>query len=307
MRGQKQIRGRDEVIASLAGRQHGVVARRQLLALGIGSGAIDRAVASGRLHPLQPGVYAVGHVVISVHGHWIAAVLTGPRGAVLSHRSAAALWGIRENRGGPIHISSTSKSRSRGIIRRHHARLPADEITVEDEIPVTTPPRTILDLAAADPTSAEPALRQAEYLRLTDTLSLWDLLDRHPRHRGARAIRVALSRLGETPGVTRSALEERFLPFLDSHSLPRPHLNSWLSVGAERFQVDCLWPERRLVVELDGYSAHGTRSAFRADKTRDRRIAAAGYRIVRITWAALADEPEAIAADLRRLLRGTCS
>ena len=185
--------------------------------------------------------------------------------------SAAALWGIRDHRSGPIHTTSPRKSQSRDSIRRHRALLPADEVTAEDGIPVTSVPRTILDLASVAPHSVEPALRQSEYLRLYDSLSLSDLLDRYPGHRGNRAVRAALGRLHETPGRTRSALEDRFIAFLDRHDLPRPHFNPWIQLNPDRFQADCLWPDQRLIVELDGWSAHGTRTAFREDKARDRR------------------------------------
>ncbi len=167
---------------------------------------------------------------------------------------------------------------------------------------MTTVPRTIFDLAASTPSAVEPALRQAEYLRLSDALSVLDLLERYPGHRGSRAIRAALGRLEETPGRTRSTLEERFIAFLDRFGLPRPHFNAWITIGADRFQADCLWPDQRLIVELDSWSAHGTRTAFRSDKVRDRKLAVAGYTVTRIPWAALDDEPAAIAADLRALL-----
>jgi very-short-patch-repair endonuclease len=232
----------------------------------------------------------------------MAAVLAAGPSAVLSHHSAAALWGIRESRRGPIDVTSPSKTKSHGSIRRHEGRLPADEVTVHVGIPVTIVPRTIFDLSASIPQAVEPALRQAEYLRLYDSLSLPDLLERYPGHRGSRAVRAALARLRETPGRTRSRLEERFVAFLDLYALPRPHFNAWITVGSDRFQADCLWPDQRLIVELDSWSAHGTRSAFRSDKTRDRKLAVAGYTTTRIPWAALDDEPAEIAADLRALL-----
>lgn len=221
---------------------------------------------------------------------------------MLSRNSAGALWGIREHYGGPIHVTSPSRTKSGTAIRAHFARLPADELTVHDNIPVTTVPRTIFDLAASSPQAVEPALRQAEYLRLYDALSLLDLLNRYPGHRGNRAVRAALARLAETPGLTRSTFEERFVAFLDLYGLPRPHFNAWITLGANRFQVDCLWPDRRLIVELDGWAAHGTRTAFRDDKARDRKLAVAGYTTTRIPWSALDDEPAQIAADLRHLL-----
>lgn len=233
----------------------------------------------------------------------MAAVLFCGPGAVLSHRSAAALWGIRGSSRRTIEVTSRSKARSRSGIHRHFATLPVDEVTVEHGIPVTTVPRTIFDLAAAEGADvAESALRQSEYLRLHDRLSLPDLLERYPRRKGARAVRECLARRRETPGRARSPLEERFLPFLRRHNLPLPQLNAWLEVGGRRFQVDCLWPSQRQIVELDGWQGHGTRSAFRNDRERDRRLRVAGYAITRLTWSQLDDEPSAIARDLGVLL-----
>jgi len=232
----------------------------------------------------------------------MAAVLSCGANAVLSHKAAAALWGLRDPSGGAIDVTAPTKTRSGGKIRRHFAFLPPDEIAVHDRIPVTTVPRTIFDLATVQPAAVESALRQSEYLRLHDRLSLPDLLERYPRHRGSRAVRAALERRAETPGRTRSPLEERFVPFLDRHRLPRPRLNAWIEAGGRRFQVDCLWPKQKQVVELDGWQGHGTRSAFRDDRARDRTLRVAGYSVTRLTWSQLEDEPEALAADLRALL-----
>lgn len=235
----------------------------------------------------------------------MAAVLACGSEAVLSHWSAAALWEIRSHGGELIHVTSPSKSKSRGAIRRHLAHPPPDEVTVEDGIPVTTVPRTILDLAAvASVDVVENALREAEHLRLYDSLSLQDLVARYPGRRGIRKVRTSLDRLHEEPGGRRrSPLEERFVPFLRRHRLPIPRLNAWLEVGGRRYQVDCLWPQTTQIVELDGWQGHGTRSAFREDRTRDRRLRVAGYSITRLTWSQLEDEPTAIAADLRSLLK----
>jgi very-short-patch-repair endonuclease len=222
----------------------------------------------------------------------------------LSHRSAAALWGIRNPTRGSIEVTGPVKTRSRGAIRRHFAVLPADEVGEREGIPVSSVPRTIFDLAAVAPVdTVESALRQSEYLRLDDELSLPRLLERYPRHPGAKAIRESLKRRRETPGTTRDWLEERFLPFLDRHRLPRPQLNVWLEVGGRRCQVDCLWRRQRVVVELDGFAAHGTRIAFREDRARDRRLRVAGYGVTRIAPEQLEDEPEALAMDLRALLK----
>lgn len=290
-------------MADLAERQHGVVSRPQLQALGFTGEAIDVRREASRLHPVHRGVYAVGHRVLSREARWMAAVLVCGPGAVLSHRSAAALWGIRSPSSRAIEVTVPSKAHSRAGIHRHYAVLPADELTEREGIPVTTVPRTIFDLAAVERLDAvEAALRQAEFRRLHDRLSLGDLLGRYPRRRGARAVRLALARLGESPGQVESPLEERFLLFLDRYGLPRPQFNAWLEVGGGRYRVDCLWPAQRQIVELDGWEAHGTRSAFRDDRGRDRRLRVAGYGVIHLTWSQLEDEPGEIAADLRRLL-----
>lgn len=283
--------------------QHGVVARFQLRELGLSSDAIDRRIGAGRLHPIHRGVYAVGHRVLTQRSHWMAAVLFCGPNAVLSHWSAAALWGFRSSRGGSIHVTSPRKSKSSGPIWRHRAVLRPDEVTTHDGIPVTTAPRTNLDLAAVSSAHAvESCLRQCEYLRIYSSLSLWDLLERYPGHRGSRAARTALARLGQTPGETEEGLEERFLAFLDTHRLLRPELNSWLEAQGHRYKLDCLWRHQRLIVELDSWQAHGTRSAFRTDKTRDRHLMLAGYRTIRVTHQMLDLEAEELAADLRNLL-----
>ena len=170
---------------------------------------------------------------------------------------------------------------------------------------MTTVPRTILDLASiASADVVENALREAEYLELWDRLSLPDVLARHPGRRGIRKVRAALARIEEEPsGRRRSPLEERFVPFLRRHRLPIPRLNAWLEAGGRRYQVDCLWPGTTEIVELDGWQGHGTKSAFRDDRARDRRLRVAGYSITHLTWSQLEDEPAAVAADLRNLLQ----
>lgn len=234
----------------------------------------------------------------------MAATLVCGRGAVLSHRTAAMLWGILGTSSRAIEVTTPVKSGSHGTIRRHRAVLPSDEIGVANRIPVTTVPRTIFDLAsvlAID--TVERALRESERLRLYDSLSLEDLLGRYPGHRGNRAIRECVRRLRDIPpGVTRGDLEARFLTFLDCQGIPRPRLNAWIDLGTRRYQVDCLWSAQKVIVELDGYATHGTRHAFEGDRDRDRRLLAAGYRGPRVTWRHLEEIPDEIAADLRALL-----
>ncbi|HEX6780415.1 MAG TPA: type IV toxin-antitoxin system AbiEi family antitoxin domain-containing protein [Solirubrobacterales bacterium] len=288
----------------LARRQHGVVGRRQLLEAGWSEEEIEWRIGSGRLHRIHAAAYAVGHRDISRHGRWMAAVLASGPDAVLSHWSAAALWMIRPNSSSVIDVTDPVKSRTWDGIRRHHKALPPDEVTLEVGIPVTTVPRTIFDLAATEAAEVvESLIREMEFLELRDPLSLWDLVRRYPRRRGVARLRLALDRIKDEPvGRRRRGLEERFAPFLRRHDLPLPRFNDWIEAGGKRFQVDCHWPGTDEIVELDGWQGHKTRTAFREDRARDRKLRAAGYGVTRLTWNQLEDEPEAVAADLRALL-----
>jgi very-short-patch-repair endonuclease len=275
------------------------VGRKQLANLGVTRDEID-----WRVSVIYRGVYAVGHTAISRRGRWMAAVLASGDGAVLSHRSATALWGIWGSGAGEIHVTVPRKTRSQRSIRRHFSVLPEDEREVVAGIPVTAAARAVLDLAGdKGEAAAEAALREMEYLGIYGQVSLPALLGRYPRHKGTRFCHDALERVRDDPaGRIRSSLEETFLPFLDAHRIPRPRLNAWLAVDEHRYQVDCLWPEARLVGELDGFRSHGTKRAFRKDRERDRRLGAVGYRVVRITEDQVLDEPSDLAADLRTLL-----
>lgn len=287
----------ERAIGTLAERQHGVVGRAQLSELGLGNGAIEHRIRLGRLRPIHRGVYTIGHRLLSQDGRWMAGVLACGPDAVLSHRAAAALWGMRG--GTRIEVIVPSAKHRRAGIQIHHAELPADERTTHRGIPTTTVPRTLLDLSAVvQRHEARSALRQAEQLRLTDRLSLPELIARYPRRAGVPALRAALAELARGAGIIRSELEECFQAFLISAGLPRPKTN----VLVEGFEVDCAWPERRLIVELDGHASHAHTHAFEADRSRDRRLEAAGWRVIRITWRQLQEEPHLVEADLRRLL-----
>jgi very-short-patch-repair endonuclease len=230
----------------------------------------------------------------------MAAVLASGPGAVLSHRSATALWGIWGSGAGEAHVTVPRKVRSHRSIKRHFGALPFDEVTSRDGIPVTSAARSVLDLAAdKGEAAAESALREMEYLGIYGPLSIPALLARHRKHRGAARVARCLERLDEDPGGRlRSPLEELFLPFLDAHRIPRPRLNHWLFVGDDTFQVDCYWPEARLIGELDDFQSHRTRRAMSKDRRRDRRLLTATFRVVRITEAQLRSEPAELAADL---------
>jgi predicted transcriptional regulator of viral defense system len=300
MRGRSQP---DALIARLAGRQHGVVARRQLLAAGFASGAIERRLARGSLHPLHRGVYAVGHTVLTRQARWLAAVLASGAGAVLSHRSAATLWALGGWARRLVEVTVPRAQRARPGIELRRGPLPDDEWTVRDGIPVTTVPRTLFDLAAVtDARTLERAIAEAEVRRLHDPLSLAEIAARHPRRPGAATVRAVLAaeRLGS--GVTRSALEERFLALVDAAALPRPETNAHVPCRDGLVEVDCIWRAQRAIVELDGHAFHSSRAAYERDRARDRGLVAAGWHVARVTWLQLEREPDAVAADLARLL-----
>ncbi|HET7040669.1 MAG TPA: DUF559 domain-containing protein [Gemmatimonadales bacterium] len=207
---------------------------------------------------------------------------------------------IRPNSRTRIDVTVPHRSRSSKPIRRHISHVPEDERTTKAGIPVASVPRTILDLAASvDADTVENLLRESEHRQLSHRLSLPDLLARYPGKRGTRKVQVALDRLREDPvGRKRSRLEERFAPFLRRHRLSLPRFNDWILLGDKRYQVDCHWPHLRQIVELDGWKTHSTRTAFREDRARDRRLTAAGYTITHITWKQLGGTSETPRAAL---------
>jgi very-short-patch-repair endonuclease len=289
-------------MAALAARQHGVVGRTQLLALGLGRHEIGRLLHRGRLHPLHRGVYAVGHRNVNGRGVWMAGVLAAGEGAVLSHRSAGALWGVREWSSRRVEVSAPRRRRTRAGMVLHEARLPADEMTVHDGIPVTTPARTLLDLAAIlDEHRLARAAERAEALRLTSPTSLADLVDRYPRRPGTPTVKRLIEEHRIVPTTTASDLERRFLTFLDANELPRPLVNERI----DPYTPDFRWTDQSLVVEFDGFETHGTRAAFERDRARDRALTAQGWRVARITKRQLDDGPNELAAELRAMLRST--
>ena len=219
---------------------------------------------------------------------------------MLSHRAAGALWGIQPPQGWPIDVTTPRKLESRPGIRFHCSRLPPDEVTVHEGIPVTGVTRTLFDLAAVVPLGQlGRAMREVEARRLWDRLSLHGLLARHPRPPGAAAIRALLD--GDAY-VTRSEFEERLLAVLDAGGLQQPLANVTIHLGDRFIEVDFAWPEHGVIVELDGHATHGTRASFEDDRARDRALVAAGWRVIRITWRQLRDEPAAVAGDVRAAL-----
>jgi predicted transcriptional regulator of viral defense system/very-short-patch-repair endonuclease len=287
----------------LAERQHGVVTRGQLAALGIPERTIGDWVGRGRLRRLHRGVYAVGHRALKRDGRLLAAALACGASAVLSHRSAGHLWGLLSTPPSLPEVTRRGSHREQDGIVVHRSALALDEVTEVDGIPVTSPFRTVFDLAATLPRQREleRAMNEAEVRQLRDRVSLPVLLERYPRRRGARRVRQLLA-AREPGGITRNDFEELFVAFLAEHGLPRPRLNATLALRGRFFEPDCMWRQQRLVVELDGRAVHGTEQAFESDRQRDRILLAEGWRWARVTWRQLRDEPAAIAADLRAAL-----
>jgi very-short-patch-repair endonuclease len=289
----------ERAIGELAARQHGVVATRQLCALGVTSQAVSLRARNGRMHRVHRGVYAVGHPPLTARGHWMAAVLACGPGSVLRHNSAAALWGLRQSSARLIDVTTRRTGRARSGIRIHRPRtLRPDETTTENRIPVTAPARTILDLAALKSTRPEHILDRNETLRLTDYPSLAALARAHPRHRGATRMLATLDRHTAGASFTRSGLERLFLDLCAQHGLPRPRANTVVA-GKE---VDFLFEPQRLIVETDSWAYHRTRTAFEDDRARDAVMARAGYRTLRFTDDHLTTDAAGVVAILTAIL-----
>jgi very-short-patch-repair endonuclease len=289
----------DQRVAALAERQHGVVATRQLAALGLPQRAVSHRAAAGRLHRVHRGVYAVGHPVLTVNGRRMAAVLAGGPSAVLSHASAAALWEIRPSAAARIDVSVRSKGgrgKRRGLRIHRAANLRDDEVTEHQAIRVTTPARTLLDLASSLPGRAlERALDEAEIRDLYDRRALEAITAEHQGERGARALSDALAQDGK-PTLTDSELEDLMLALCDEHGIERPAARQWVA----GLRVDFLFATSRLVVETDSWSFHRTRRAFERDRERDAILARAGYRTLRFTHRQLTKRPAEVAATITK-------
>jgi very-short-patch-repair endonuclease len=287
----------DGMIAAVAGPQHGVISRKQLLALGLSDGMIMYRVKIGRLHRLHAGVYGVGHRPVSPLAHAFAAVLAAGQGAALSHSSAATLWGISKDWRTPLEVTARSARRRAGIrFHRSKALLPQD-ITMHFGIPVTTPARTVLDntprLSDRALARAVNDLRHARYLALAD---LAELLARYPQTRATNRVRAYLAHPERPP--TRSEFEDAFLIFAERNHLPEPLVNTQVA-GHE---ADVFFPEHKLVVELDGWDFHSDRFHFESDRDRDPDLLAAGIATVRLTWERLHLKPAREAARLDAIL-----
>jgi very-short-patch-repair endonuclease len=264
---------RDRAVAAFAARQQGIVTTAQLLNAGVGRRAISRRVADGLFVPLHRGVYQVGPVW-SRHGREMAAVLACGDGALLSHYSAAAIWGIRPPHRGDVHVTVRGQARrSRPGIKVH--RTLSLNAAVHNGLPLTDPARTLRDLARVLPShELDRAAEQAHILGLV------------------------IPDGAHEPQFTRSEAERRLKALCKAAGLPMPLTNARVA----GYEVDAFWPAHKLIVEVDGFAYHGTRQAFERDRRKDAALTAAGNRVVRITWRRLTTEPISLSAQFGALL-----
>lgn len=281
----------------LAGKQHGLLARRQLLELGFGSRAIEHRIQRRRLHSVARGVYAVGWPQLTERRRWMAAVLTCGEGAALSHRSAAALLGIGIERPGLIDVSVRRRCELRrpGMRIRGRPTLVAADVALIDDIPVTSAVRTLIDMAAElGPIATERAVNDADKRDLVDPETLRLALDNHAGEPGVRPLRELLDRL--TFRLSDSDLEIYFRPIAASAGLPSPLSKQWVN----GFEVDFFWPDLGLVVETDGLRYHRTPSAQKRDARRNRAHTLAGMTPLRFTHYEIRYESRHVREDLSR-------
>ena len=280
----------------MAGRSHGVVSRRQLLHAGVTVREIERRVERGALIRIHRGVYRVGHAAPSPLASCLAAVRACGSGAVLSGRAAAWLWEIV--RGVPPRPEVTTRYQRRvpGISCRRSRSLGTHDTTIRHAIPVTTLPRTLVDLAASLPSPAlGRAVHEAGIKHDLRPAQVEEALARRPTSHGAANLRRILG--GDEP-ITLSQLESRFLALLRANELPLPRTNR--PFGHRR--LDCHWPRHRLVVELDSYRFHSSRHAWEEDGRRERLVRGRGDEFRRYTWADVAEAPAPMIRELAGLL-----
>jgi very-short-patch-repair endonuclease len=290
------------LIGVLADLQHGVVATWQLVALGFSYDQVHDRVVAGHLHRVHRGVYSVGRRKLTREGRWMGAVLACGEDAVLSHRAAIALWGLRPAGGGAIDVTDPTRRRTghRGV-RIHSTRcLEAQDRAMKNGIPVTTVHRTILDFAETAPVQqVRLAIEMADRRELYDDRTMQSLLARSRGRKGIKPVTAVLHEMrGQATPMTRSELENRFLAGLRERGYPEPQAD----VLIEGELVDFVWSAQRLVVEVDGYLWHRTRKDFESNRRRDTKLQLAGYRVMRPTDRRIEHDLDALLDDVDRML-----
>lgn len=286
-----------ERLAAWADAHDGVVGRAELKALGLTRHELATAVSNLRLRELHPSVWAVGHSALRQRGVRRAAVLAAGAGARLDRRTGAALHDLLRTNALEVAIPEGRRvPELRGVDVRRSRCLHPSELCEVDGLPTVTVARALLDLAGAHPKLLRNACERAVDLQVLDVGSVVAVLGRG--RTGSVRLRAELERL-VAPDAARFALERAFSRFLTGHGLPPAILNGLV----EGFYVDVHWPAARLIVELDGWDTHRRRRSFEDDRRRDAALLVAGWRVVRITWTRLHDEPAVVAAQLHALLR----
>jgi hypothetical protein len=298
----------DGALAELASAQHAVFGLDQLRELGLSASGVRSRTTAGRLHRIHQTVYSlVPKVLLKREGLYMAAVIACGPGAVLSHRSGAVLHYLRD--WGYTRIEVTVPRRSRrshkGILVHCSTTLTEADVTVVNNIPVTTLTRTLFDLAeVVDQRELERVFDQADIVKGLDGRAIDDQLARNPTRRGAKKVRRVLTEhyIGSTP--TENDFEEDFLAISRGLGLPDPRVQFYIDPhdGGPLIRADFAWPDLRIVVETDGRKTHGTDQAFETDRRRDQRLVAAGWRVIRTTWRQIKNRPHELRETLLKLL-----
>jgi very-short-patch-repair endonuclease len=291
---------RDQRIAAIASRQHGRVGRSQLRAAGITDNVIAGLIARGALHREHPSVFAVGHHAPMPLQREAAALLACADDTVLSHLTAATLWGLPAHAPDQVEvlICGRQTAQPRGVRVHRTVQLPARDVRIKHHLPLTSPARTLLDIAdGLTPRELERALDEALVARIVRISQIADVLARARGRRGAPRLSALIEHAAGTT-VTRSQAEERFLALVRAADLPQPEVN----YRTRGFEVDFLWRERRLVVEVDGYRYHSSRSAFERDSAKGAKLTAAGLQVMRVTWLQMEGDSYGVVARLAQAL-----
>jgi hypothetical protein len=282
-----------------------LITLEQLRGAGLSESAVRKRCDAGRLHRVHQRVYAVGHALLTRKGEFMAAVLACGPGAVLSHRSAAELWGLREDRRGSIDVTA-SRRRGRapaGIAAHRDGTVRLVDRTVVHGIPCTTVARTLLDFAGVVPVwELRRAVTEAEVLRVLDKSAVRGLIKRSRGRRGVARLRLLLEEIDPATKWTRSEMERCFLRMCRQADLPRPEVNVSLDVGNGHLKPDFLWRQAGFILEADSRRYHDTDSAFLNDRRREQRLQLSGWRVSRCTWAQIEHEPRVLAETIRGLL-----
>lgn len=293
-------------VAIIAGRQEGLVTRRQLEACGLSPGQLKGWVRDGRLHPVFRTVFIFGHPTLGPRARMRAATLACP-GAVISHRSAATLLGLREIAPVVVDlIAPAEHGRKIDGIKAHRVPFPsASEVRLVRGIPCTTAARAIVDLAGTHGIEKlRETVEMAATLRVLDIAAVEAALANAPRRRGVPCLRGVLDEwrpVAETAkhATFRSLFEAKLLPLIAAAGLPIPQINARVRTAERVLEVDLLWPRERFVVEADSRRHHAIEVAFERDHRRDRELLAANYGFFRVTWREVEREPDAVLAVIR--------